>query len=222
MNLFAALVRQGDTVLEVGAHIGYVSLHLAHLVGTNGRLVVFEPAPGQSKVPPQDRRQFSGQVCVIVEKAATDYTGTARMHVEELTGQNNSLLEDYAVLAENEKLAFAGRVARKVVEVPCTKVDDFLEKERLPVPSFVKIDVEGAEHAVLPRHAADVTRAPESPSMVEVTEKQKEVFALLRGYDFKLYSPDKRSIDHPSELQGNVFVVRTQDPRIACFTSPFE
>ncbi len=57
--------------------------------------------------------------------------------------------------------------------------------------------------------------------MVEVTEKQKEVFALLRGYDFELYRPDKRSIDHPSELQGNVFVVRTQDPRIACFTSPF-
>jgi FkbM family methyltransferase len=42
-RLFAALVRPGDVVVEVGANIGAHTVHLAKLVGAAGRVVAFEP-----------------------------------------------------------------------------------------------------------------------------------------------------------------------------------
>ncbi len=40
------LVGPGMTVLDIGANIGDVTLHLAHRVGVGGRVVAFEPVPG--------------------------------------------------------------------------------------------------------------------------------------------------------------------------------
>src|SRR5262249_24259088 len=49
MALFAQLVRPEDTVIEVGGHIGYLSLYFAQLVGQRGQLIVFEP--GANNLP---------------------------------------------------------------------------------------------------------------------------------------------------------------------------
>ncbi len=38
-------VATGDTVYDIGANIGYVSLSLAKRVGSGGRVVAFEPIP---------------------------------------------------------------------------------------------------------------------------------------------------------------------------------
>ena len=49
MDLFEILIDFGDTVIELGAHIGYISLYFAKLVGDNGNVVVFEPGPDNFK-----------------------------------------------------------------------------------------------------------------------------------------------------------------------------
>src|SRR4051794_1920829 len=38
-------VRPGDTVVDVGAHVGLFTLHAARLVGPVGRVLAFEPVP---------------------------------------------------------------------------------------------------------------------------------------------------------------------------------
>src|SRR5690606_31566834 len=43
MRSFARLIEPGATMIELGGHIGYTSLHLGRLVGPTGRLFVFEP-----------------------------------------------------------------------------------------------------------------------------------------------------------------------------------
>src|SRR5690606_5085565 len=40
-----ALLRPGDTFIDVGANIGLLSLLGAHAVGARGRVIAFEPAP---------------------------------------------------------------------------------------------------------------------------------------------------------------------------------
>jgi FkbM family methyltransferase len=42
VDLFAQYVRPGDTVIEVGAHIGCHTVPLAQMVGGNGRVIAFE------------------------------------------------------------------------------------------------------------------------------------------------------------------------------------
>ncbi len=43
-------VREGDVVIDVGAHFGYFTLLFAHLVGESGRVVSFEPTPSTFSV----------------------------------------------------------------------------------------------------------------------------------------------------------------------------
>jgi FkbM family methyltransferase len=43
LSALKRLVKEGDTVLDVGANIGAHTLHLARLVGPNGRVIAFEP-----------------------------------------------------------------------------------------------------------------------------------------------------------------------------------
>ena len=44
--LLRELLRPGDTFVDVGANIGYLSCVAAGLVGPSGRVISFEPAPG--------------------------------------------------------------------------------------------------------------------------------------------------------------------------------
>src|SRR6186713_2465665 len=44
-RLFDALIKPGDTVVEVGANIGYFTCRYAKLTGPRGRVLAFEPNP---------------------------------------------------------------------------------------------------------------------------------------------------------------------------------
>ena len=143
MEIFASCIEPGDVVLEVGGHIGFVTQYFSSLVGPHGRVVVFEPGPNNL---PYLHSNVDGLANVtIVEAAAGAEEGEAVLYVEELTGQNNSLVQGFAGLADNEKSAgvsgHAAAVATRVTvldtHVPGSGVD------------LVKIDVEGFELEVL-------------------------------------------------------------------------
>jgi Methyltransferase FkbM domain len=44
-NAIRDYVAAGDTVYDIGANVGYVSLSLAKRVGPSGRVIAFEPVP---------------------------------------------------------------------------------------------------------------------------------------------------------------------------------
>ncbi len=44
-RLFKEVIRPGDTVVDIGANVGFFSLLAARLVGTAGRVYAFEPEP---------------------------------------------------------------------------------------------------------------------------------------------------------------------------------
>lgn len=69
-------------------------------------------------------------------------------------------------------------MTKSVVEVDCTTLDEFATKLTVPPPSFIKIDVEGAELAVL-RGMQQTLRAENVALMVEVTEQAAAVYELL-------------------------------------------
>src|SRR5687768_9187669 len=104
MELFRKLIQPGFTVIEVGGHIGYITNYFSHLVGPLGKVYVFEP--GENNLPYIKENIQKLTNVVLVQKAVSDTNGIARFYVEDLSGQNNSLLSDYGVREDVQKMAF--------------------------------------------------------------------------------------------------------------------
>ena len=209
MALFARLVSPQDTVIEVGGHIGYLSLYFAQLVGQRGQVIVFEPGPNNL---PYTRANLRAKPNVrLIETAVADFSGKASFYLDDYTGQNNSLLSDYSRFDENlTNAGMRGQMTKSVVEVDCTTLDEFVAKLTVPPPSFIKIDVEGAELAVL-RGMQRTLRAENVALMVEVTEQASAVYELLTSAGYKAYSERKTPIGSPEELHENTFWLKDSE-----------
>jgi FkbM family methyltransferase len=215
MLLFSDLIKEGDYVIEIGGHIGYISLYLAHLVGPKGRITVFEPGP--DNLPYLQKNTAADPRISLVKKAVTDYVGTAKLYIDKLTGQNNSLIADYRILKENTKLAYIDSGDASFIEVPCTTLDNFLNQVQTIFPSFVKIDVEGAEFHVL-NGMRETLKTKDLALMVEVHENLEEVFLLLRDSGFLMFDPKRNPIKDAKDVRGNIFCIKKNDARMEVFS----
>ena len=128
--------RPGDTVLDIGAHIGLFTVLIARLVSPNGRVFSFEPTPFTRDVL---KRTVTINECNAVvdvrAEALSDSSGTATFFDTGDTISNaNSLVK-----TERHAGGFC---------VTTLTVDDFVSGHNLQV-RCLKVDVEGAEFQVL-------------------------------------------------------------------------
>jgi FkbM family methyltransferase len=122
-------VRPGDAVLDVGANVGFYSLLASRLVGDGGRVFAFEPLP-RNLFYLRRHLDLNGAGNVAVHAVA----------VAEATGS-----EFLDVQGDPSMASFSERG----LAVPTVSLDQFFDAASAPPPSFVKIDVEGAESRVL-------------------------------------------------------------------------
>ncbi len=168
-------VQEDDVAYDVGAHVGYFSVLMGDIVGSGGKVIAFEPR-GLNLGYLQ--RHVSANNChniEIVSKAVGDHSGHAKL--ETRTGSGTGYISD---------------TGDEDVEI--TSIDELVESGDLPPPTFLKIDVEGGEMAVL-RGARKVIEA-QRPRMILAThgdEIDAECRALLREWNY-----DMQDIDHES------------------------
>jgi len=142
--------------------------------------------------------------------------GTSLFHIENFSGQNNSLLDHHKILEANLRSAGIRGIPTSTVEVPCTTVDAYLAETGRPTPSFVKIDVEGAEISVLNGMRGTLRRG-DVALMVEVTENEEPIYRLLREYGFIMFNDRKVPVEDPLNMAGNIFCVKGSGPRAGLF-----
>ncbi len=168
-------VQENDIAYDVGAHVGYFSVLMGDIVGSGGRVIAFEPR-GLNLGYLQ--RHVSVNNCdniKIVSKALGDHSGHAKL--ETRTGSGTGYVSD---------------TGDEDIEI--TSIDELVESGALPPPTFLKIDVEGGEMAVL-RGARKVIES-QRPRMILAThgdEIDAECRALLTEWDY-----DMQDIDHES------------------------
>lgn len=135
-QFFRKNLKPGDTVLDIGAHIGLFSVLTSRLVGDGGKVYAFEPTPFTRGVLQEVIRLngCDGNVEVLPEavadKAGTTYffdTGT------EVSNANS--------LVQTER-------SMEKIEIPVTSVDAFVAERGITI-NCLKIDVEGAEYDLL-------------------------------------------------------------------------
>lgn len=207
MDAFRRLIPSGATVIEVGGHIGYISMYFASLTGPKGQVFVFEPGGNNQKYLQSNIAELPN--VEWIDRAASDKTGTVSFYCDNLTGQNNSLVADFEVAEKNASLTGIA-LERAEVKVEATTLDAFCA-ERGIAPDFVKIDVEGAELLVV-RGMKSVLRSARPRLMVEKNDEKDDALGqelAAEGYVF--LSPDLQlSADGHMHL-GNNFCIHSGD-----------
>ena len=190
MQLFARLLRPGMTALDVGGHVGYVAMYLAELVAPQGRVYVFEPGP--NNLPYIRHNVGQSENIVLVEKGVGSRNEQKTFFVENITGQNNSFVEDFPGLERRKKEVFASRSRVSKVPVELVTLDGFCQARALR-PDFIKIDVEGFEGEVL-RGAAALLEESRPAMVVEVQADHGPIFELMSDLGYLLLDVQTRGI----------------------------
>lgn len=131
-------LQPGGVFYDVGANVGFFSLMAARLVGAAGQVCAFEPNPHNTAAL-RDNAGLNGMANVRVFEVAV--------------GQNSRTEEllrtawDGGGALSSSAVSPADPVDQVVVQV--VSLDSFIPDAHLPPPTFVKVDVEGAELAVL-------------------------------------------------------------------------
>lgn len=158
------LVRPGAVVLDVGANIGWWTLHLQRWAGPRGRVLAFEPDASERARLERNLALNASSTVAVSPEAVSDTVGEAWLSPT-YDGGTTHLVDD------PEKAA--GRV-------PVTTVDAVAEREGLARLDFLKVDIEGAEVRLLA--GAEKTLARFRPAlMVELYEPNLRAFGTSRA-----------------------------------------
>ncbi|WP_248723823.1 FkbM family methyltransferase [Seonamhaeicola sp. ML3] len=190
--LFKDILPECSFVIDIGANIGYFSQYFFELMKSPKTLLLFEP---ENKNLTYLRKNIDKHNSVrIIEKAVSNKSGTANFYVDDLTGQNNSLLSDYKVFDEVVKNSGIKNVKKTKIEVQTITIDSLLEEEfKSKQPDFIKIDIEGAELLAL-KGMQKTIKLHHPTLMVEITENISETLQFIHDFGYVIFTPKKRLV----------------------------
>ncbi|WP_158809683.1 FkbM family methyltransferase [Beijerinckia sp. L45] len=133
---YSKLLREGDCVLDIGAHIGRHTRKFSELVGASGKVHAFEPLPYAF-----ERLNVHKilQNVMLYNIAVSDTNGTASFVFADGAPEESGFREK----TYNNPL----QTVPTIIQVQKTTLDSLSDK--IGKVDFVKIDVEGAEIACL-------------------------------------------------------------------------
>jgi FkbM family methyltransferase len=209
MDIFKKLIKEGDTVFELGAHIGYISLYYSKLVGHSGKLFVFEPGANNLPYVRENIANSPFKNIQLVEKAVSDSNGTATFYLENLTGQSNSLVKDYRVTKKIQTKTFVD-LKKNEVQVETIRLDDFVKSNGIPKIDFIKIDIEGAEYMAI-KGMPEILSRMKPTMMIEVTENHQALFDLLKENGYVFVDEFSNKVEERKAFYGNLFCIHASN-----------
>ena len=172
-RMIAREVKPGMVAVDVGANLGVHTLALARAVGPAGRVHALEPDPANFRLLARAVAEARAAQVTLHRAAAAAQAGEMDLHLSAVNRGDHRLHPEAA--------------RRTRLRVPAVVLDDLLAGE--PHVDFVKIDVQGAEVAVLRGLERTLARNPAlgvlcelSPGLLRQAGTDAEVlFALLRA-----------------------------------------
>lgn len=178
LALIAQAVREGDCVVDVGANYGLYSYHLSRAVGARGEVLALEPIPFTAAVLRRVVRILDLSNVKVIPIGCSDYSGAAEFTVP--IQANGAPIGGLAHLAtrQDDRSGVTPSVKykrKRLIRCDVAPLDNLAVDADI---SFLKIDVEGAELAVLRGAVGILSRC--TPTVVcEVNPWLMEGF----GYD---------------------------------------
>jgi FkbM family methyltransferase len=135
-DLFLTLVKKGNTVVDVGANLGWFTLLGARRVGETGKVLSFEPEPSNFQLLLKSVTRNGFDNVQLFEKVVSDVDSTQLLH-----------------LSNAERSAHLPSLVRNFggaeIKVSSTRLDTAALDAHLDHIDLLKVDVEGAEPLVL-------------------------------------------------------------------------
>ncbi|MFF9783207.1 FkbM family methyltransferase [Streptomyces nigrescens] len=207
-------LRPGDTYIDVGANVGYFSLLASQLVGEEGRVVAIEASP-----------TFHARVLQHAEINGCNNLRTVNAAVADERKTVTLILASSSNMGAASIVPYGGP-AEFTLDVEAYPLPQVLDADDIAGARVIKIDVEGAEGAVIRGLAPVLDKLrPDAEITVEVTpermealgESPGELLTTMREHGFHVYRlPNSYAPgSYPAALRGPAAVpVRWRHPVI--------
>lgn len=186
------LLKPGQTVLDVGANIGYYTLVFAKAVGETGRVHAFEPVPRLRKTLEANIAANAFRNVAVERLACWSSCGEAEIfEAPKRNSGKSSLFRQNAEAPQGHK-------------IQTTTIDAYAQAKTLQKVDLIKIDVEGAELDVLEGSWETIARwhpvliVEVVPRFLETRGSSFKTFLELldsRGYDCQVRDPRPSASD---------------------------
>lgn len=125
------LIKEGELVIDAGAHIGVFSIIAAKLTGNQGRVLAIEPDPNNVKFLEWNKSINSVDNIEIIPKAIYSQKTTLPFFINELNSAASSLISGH----------------HRKITVEADSLDNIIKKSNISKDKsiFLKMDIEGAE-----------------------------------------------------------------------------
>lgn len=179
------IVGKGDTVLDIGANIGVVTVLLSKLVGAGGRVHSFEPNPRLVDVLRKTAHRNGSKNVVIHDFALGEKADYLDLAVPPGNAGAASLIREDAA------------TPTAVHRVRVLPLDDIIEKEAIKSIRLIKIDVEGFEEMVFKGASKMLRTVRPDAILFELNRrttpalKDEPLIKLLRDFDYDLIAVPK-------------------------------
>ncbi|WP_107068140.1 FkbM family methyltransferase [Streptomyces sp. CT34] len=205
-------LRPGDTFVDVGSNIGYFSLLASRLVGEQGKVVSVEAMPAFHSRLLQHAALNRSTNIRAVNAAVSDAPGTLTF-----------------ILASSDNMGAASIVpyegpAEATFDVEAYPLPDVVDPAEIATARVIKIDVEGAEGAVVRgmrpmldklRPDAEITVEINPWRMERLGDSADELMATMREHGFHAYRLKNHYAvaSYPAAVRGAVVApVRWRGP----------
>jgi FkbM family methyltransferase len=132
--LFKKEIKPGQTVLDIGANIGYYTLMAAKLVGPKGKVYAFEPDPDNFALLKKNVESNGYTNATLINKAVSNKTKTAKLFLNKTNRGDHRLYDS--------------KDGRPFIPIRTVKMDDFFKKTDKKI-NFIKMDIQGSEAGAL-------------------------------------------------------------------------
>jgi FkbM family methyltransferase len=195
-KFFKGIVKEGMTVVDIGAHIGSYTLLASRQVGVSGKVYAFEPNPTNFNLLLRNIKLNHINNVVAVNKAVSNTNDSHRLFIDRKFSGSHSLAVN--------NLETKDKAESIIVET--MTLDSYFDDTRI---DLIKIDAQGAEGLILEggyktfKNTASILMEFWAYGIRNFGHKPEELLEKLYKLGFKSYAINNRgSIDDKRDLSG--------------------
>lgn len=177
---------QGDTVVDIGAHMGRYTIVSSKRVGPSGKVIAIEAHPVNFKLLNRNIKLNRLTNVITINSAVYSKEMPLKLYLpdeEQGYTMHHSVMAGYLSTKYKRDI-----VEQNYIQVQADTLDSLLQRAKVEKVDWIKIDVEGAEFEVLKGVGETLTENKDITLLIEIHGKEtyELVLGFIRSHGFRL------------------------------------